>query len=307
VPEPRSTAAWLVLIAGLLFYGLLFWRALRTFRLTQRRADLLVAVGIVWLAAALPAALLLDFRNLGWWLGHAFEVVGIAAVGLTVALDLRRGAARSRPLLGDLTGADLVAEEEAFLGSHIRALLVALADKDAYTEEHTRRVALRAVQVGDDLGLAPERLRDLAVGGLLHDIGKLRCPDEILRKPGPLTKDEHAVVREHPQAGSRLLKELGGFGDTVLRVVRSHHERLDGSGYPQGVGDAEIDLDTRILAVCDVYDALLSTRVYREAWPHERAIALLREGAGTTFDVRCVDALERVLARERSDALAVAV
>jgi HD-GYP domain-containing protein (c-di-GMP phosphodiesterase class II) len=307
VPEPRSTAAWVVLIAGLLFYGLLFWRALRTFRLTQRRADLLVAVGIVWLAAALPAALLLDFRNVGWWLGHAFEVVGIAAVGLTVALDLRRGAARSRPLLGDLTGADLVAEEEAFLGSHIRALLVALADKDAYTEEHTRRVALRAVQVGDDLGLAPERLRDLAVGGLLHDIGKLRCPDEILRKPGPLTDDEHAVVREHPQAGSRLLKELGGFGDMVLRVVRSHHERLDGSGYPQGLSNAEIDLDTRILAVCDVYDALLSTRVYREAWPHERAIALLREGAGTTFDVRCVDALERVLARERGDALAVAV
>jgi hypothetical protein len=174
----------------MMFYGVLFWRALRTFRLTRRGGDLLVAVGIVWLAAALPAALLLSYRNLGWWLGHAFEIVGIAAVGFTVAVDLHRGAARSRPLLGDLTGADLVAEEEAFLGSHIRALLVALAEKDAYTEEHTRRVALRAVQVGDELGLAPERLRELAVGGLLHDIGKLSVPDEILKKPGSLTESE---------------------------------------------------------------------------------------------------------------------
>ena len=307
VPEPRSPAAWATLVAGLGFYGLLFWRALRTYRLTHRRADLLVVVGIVWLAAALPAALLLDYRELGWWLGHAFEIIGIAAVGFTVALDLRRGAARSRPLLGDLKGADLVAEEEAFLGSHIRALLVALADKDTYTEEHTRRVALRAVQIGDELGLAPERLRDLALGGLLHDVGKLSVPDEILKKPGPLTEDEFAEVQCHVVSGEGLLNELGGFSSTVHQLVRSHHERLDGSGYPDGARSDELSLDVRILAVCDVYDALISTRVYRGAWPHERAIGLLREGAGDAFDARCVEALERVLARERSDGLAVAV
>jgi putative nucleotidyltransferase with HDIG domain len=307
VPEPRSPAAWATLVAGLAFYGVLFWRALRTFRLTRRQADLLVAVGIVWLAAALPAALLLDFRELGWWLGHAFEIVGIAAVGFIVAVDLRRGAARSRPLLGDLKGADLVAEEEAFLGSHIRALLVALAEKDTYTEEHTRRVALRAVQIGDELGLAPERLRDLALGGLLHDVGKLSVPDEILKKPGPLTGEEFATVRRHVVSGVALLHELGGFSPTVHQLVGSHHERLDGTGYPDGAGADNLALDVRILAVCDVYDALISTRVYRNAWSHERAIALLREGSGTTFDARCVDTLERVLARERSAGLAVAV
>jgi HD-GYP domain-containing protein (c-di-GMP phosphodiesterase class II) len=307
VPEPRSPAAWATLVAGLAFYGLLFWRALRTFRLTRRRADLVVVVGIVWLAAALPAALLLDFRELGWWLGHAFEIVGIAAVGFTVALDLRRGAARSRPLLGDLKGADLVAEEEAFLGSHIRALLVALAEKDTYTEEHTRRVALRAVQIGDELGLAPERLRDLALGGLLHDVGKLSVPDEILKKPGPLTEDEFAAVQRHVVSGVALLHELGGFSATVHQLVGSHHERLDGTGYPDGAGPDALSLDVRILAVCDVYDALISTRVYRGAWSHERALALLREGSGSAFDARCVEALERVLARERSADLAVAV
>jgi putative nucleotidyltransferase with HDIG domain len=307
VPEPRSPVAWAVLLAGLAFYGILFWRALRTYRLTRRGGDLLVAVGIVWLAAALPAALLLDYWNLGWWLGHAFEIVGIAAVGFTVAVDLRRGTARSRPLLGDIKGSDLVAEEEAFLGSHIRALLVALAQKDAYTEEHTRRVALRAVQVGDELGLPPERLRDLALGGLLHDIGKLSVPDEILRKPGSLSDAEFAEVRKHVESGVALLHELGGFSTTVHGLVRSHHERLDGSGYPDAAGHDALPLDVRILAVCDVYDALISTRVYRAAWSHERAMSLLRDGAGQAFDTRCVQALDDVLARERGQALAVAV
>jgi putative nucleotidyltransferase with HDIG domain len=307
VPDPRSAAAYAVLAVGLAFYGVLFWRALRTYRLTRRPADLLVAVGLVWLASALSAALMLDYWNLGWWLGHAFEVVGIAAVGFTVAVDLHRGTARSRPLLGDLKGADLVAEEEAFLGSHIRALLVALAEKDTYTEQHTRRVALRAVQVGDELGLAPERLRELAVGGLLHDIGKLSVPDEILKKPGALSPAEFEEVKRHVHAGVALLHELGGFSAVVHRLVRSHHERLDGSGYPDAAQAGALPLDVRILAVCDVYDALISVRVYREAWSHERALRLLREGAGGVFDARCVDTLERVLSRERSEALGVAV
>lgn len=118
--------------------------------------------------------------------------------------------------------ADLVAKAEAFLGSHIRALLVELAEKDAYTEEHTRRVALRAAQVGDEVGLAPERLRDLAIGGLLHDIGKLTVPDAILKKPGPLTDAEFDVVMGHVHTGVALLRELGGFserhGDLAVAV-----------------------------------------------------------------------------------------
>jgi HD-GYP domain-containing protein (c-di-GMP phosphodiesterase class II) len=307
VPEPQSTAAWIVLAAGLAFYGVLFWRALRTYRLTRRGADLLVAVGIVWLAAALPAALLLSFRDLGWWLGHAFEIVGIAAVGFTVAHDLRRGAARSRPLLGDLGGADLVVEAEDFLGSHIRALLAELAEKDAYTEEHTRRVALRAAQVGDELGLSPGRLRDLAIGGLLHDIGKLKVPDAILKKPGPLTDAEYDVVMQHVHTGEALLKELGGFSPVVHRLVLGHHERIDGSGYPRAVPGDHIPLDVAILAVCDVYDALISERVYRRAWSHERALEHLRAGSGKLFDATCVEALADVLTRERGRDLAVAV
>ena len=298
VPEPRSAPALALLGIGLGFYTLLGLRALRTFLLTRRRADLLVVVGIVWLAAAVPPAMLLHYWELGWWLGHGFELLGIVVVGIPVALDLRRGA-QSRSLTGDLSGADLVTTEEAYLGSHVRALTVRLAEKDAYTEEHTRRVALRAVQVGEELDLSPVRVRSLATGSLVHDIGKLSVPDSILKKPGPLTDEEFSVVKRHSEWGDRMLGDLG-FGKDIRQLVRDHHERLDGSGYPHGIGDSAISLDARILAVCDVYDALISKRVYREAWTHERAIALLREESGSSFDPKCVAALERVLARERS-------
>jgi HD-GYP domain-containing protein (c-di-GMP phosphodiesterase class II) len=307
VPESGSAAAYVLLVGGLGFYGLLFLRALRTHSLTQRPSDLLVAVGLAWLAAALVAALTLGYWNLGWWLGHAFELVGIAFVALPVALDLRRGDSMSRALVGDLRGADLVASEEAYLGSQVRALLVALAAKDGYTEEHTRRVALRAVQVGEELGLPPARLRTLAVGGLVHDVGKLSVPDEILKKPGPLTDAEFAVVQRHARWGVGVLGSVGGFGEGVLRLVRQHHERLDGSGYPDGLSAAELSIDVRILGVCDVYDALVSARVYRAAWSEERAIGLLRASSGTEFDPACVEALVRVLGRERGEALDLAV
>jgi putative nucleotidyltransferase with HDIG domain len=302
VPAPGSREAVTLLVVGLALFGLLTLRAVRTFRLTRRRADLVVAVGIVWLASALPPAMLLNFMELGWWLGHTFELVGIVLVAVPVALDLRH-AAQSRPLVGDVCGADLVTTEEAFLGAQVRALTRCLASKDEYTEEHTRRVALRAVQVGEELGLSAGRLRALATGALVHDIGKLSIPDAVLQKPGPLADDEFEIVRRHPEWGERMLVDLG-FTEDVRQLVRDHHERLDGSGYPHGATGSLISFDARILAVCDVYDALISRRVYRDAWPHERAVALLREESGTSFDPKCVAALERVLSSERAPAAA---
>jgi HD-GYP domain-containing protein (c-di-GMP phosphodiesterase class II) len=251
----------------------------------------------VWLGVALVSQLLLNYAQLGWWIGHAMELLGFLMVGIPVALDVHRGAA-SRPLAGDLRATELVAAEEAYLGSNVRALMSHLAGKDAYTELHTRRVALRAVQVGEQLGLSAGRLRTLAIGGLLHDMGKLSVPTEILQKPGSLTEDEYAVIQRHPEWGRSLVGELGGFPAGVKRLVMDHHERLDGTGYPRGLGAECLDLETRILSVCDVYDALMSLRVYRDAWSHEAALALLHEQSGTAFDPRCVAALEWVLKAE---------
>jgi HD-GYP domain-containing protein (c-di-GMP phosphodiesterase class II) len=294
VPAPRSAAAFAVFAAGLCVYGALAVRAMHTFLLTRRAADFAVVIGIVLLACSLYGALLLTFADLGFWLGHIFELTGIAAVGGSLVYDLRRGR-RSRALVGDLRASEIVSSEEAYLGLRVRALMVRLAAKDTSTELHTRRVAALAVEIGEKLGLSPIRLRSLAIGGLLHDIGKLSLPASILQKPGPLDDDEFAAVKEHPQHGRELLSELGGFDESVKRLVLDHHERLDGAGYPRGIRGGELDLATRILTVCDVYDALVSDRVYRPAWTRDQALDLLRSEADVAFDARCVTALERVL------------
>ena len=233
VPAANSTPAITVLAIGLLLFGVLAMRALRTFLLTRRVPDLLVVIGIVWLGTALIAALTLTNTELGWWIGHMLELDGILIVGIPVALDLAR-TTQSRPLAGDLHAAELVSAEEVFLGSHVRAITLRLAQKDEYTEQHTAVVALRAVQVGEILGLSAKRLRDLAIGSLVHDIGKLSVPDAILKKPGPLDDDEYRVIRRHPEWGARLLEELGGFAEPIHRLVHDHHERLDGLGIREG-------------------------------------------------------------------------
>jgi hypothetical protein len=298
VPEPNSFSALSLLALGLFAFGLLVLRALRTFLLTRRVADLAVAVGLVWLLTAVVPALTMTYADLGWWLGHELELDGIVLVGAIVALDLARSTGQSRMLAGDLKAAELVAGEEVFLGSNVRALTRCLAERDAYTEQHARRVALLAVQIGELLGLHAGHLRTLAIGGLVHDIGKLSIPDTILRKPGALDHEELEVVHRHPESGSRLLQELGGFSPAARRLVHDHHERLDGSGYPRGLTAPDLDLQTRIMAVCDVFDALISARVYRPAWSHDEAVALLRRESGSCYDSRCVAALEQVLLRE---------
>jgi putative nucleotidyltransferase with HDIG domain len=297
VPEARSPAAWGLMALGMLLLGALAIRAARTFLLTRRTADLVVVIGLLLLASALWGALALTFTDLGWWFGHLCEFVGITLVGASVAYDLYR-AGQSRPLAGDLSASEMVAAEEAFLGARVRALMVRLAEKDSSTEEHTRRVAALAVAIGERFGLTAARLRALAIGGLLHDIGKLSVPNSILQKPGPLDDAEFAVIKRHPAHGYELLTELGGFNDTVVHLVLDHHERLDGSGYPRGIEANELSLETRILAVCDVYDALVSPRVYRAAWTPERALELLRSETGTAFAADCGEALVEILSPE---------
>jgi HD-GYP domain-containing protein (c-di-GMP phosphodiesterase class II) len=294
VPAANSRMALGLLAAGLLLYSVVGLRALRTFLLTRRGLDLAVLVGLVWLATALVPALTMGWYDLGWWMGHELELDGILLVGLAVALDLVR-ARQSRPLAGDLRAVELVTAEEHLLGAHVHALLKRLGEKDAYTEQHARRVALLAVQIGELLGLSPSRLRTLAMGGLVHDIGKLSVPDTILKKPAALSDAEYTLVQKHPDWGCELLQQLGGFPAGVRRLVQDHHERPDGHGYPRRLRATDINLETRILTVCDVYDALISPRVYRPAWTEQDAIELIHQETGTGFDPRCVTLLAQAL------------
>ena len=197
-------------------------------------ADLLVVVGLVWLGTSLVASLTLTYADLGWWLGHMFELDGILIVGIPVALDLAH-TAQSRPLAGDLHAADLVAVRRglprlARPRDHAPARPEGRVHRAAHAAGRApRRTGRRAARA------LASRLRALAIGGLVHDIGKLSVPDSILKKPGPLDGDEYEIVKRHAEWGAKLIDELGGFSESVRRLVRDHHERLDGNGYPAGL------------------------------------------------------------------------
>jgi HD-GYP domain-containing protein (c-di-GMP phosphodiesterase class II) len=180
-----------------------------------------------------------------------------------------------------------------------RSLTAAIDAKDAYTFGHSERVARIAVELGTDLGLQEEELSDLYLAGLLHDIGKIGVRDAILAKREPLTAEELAHIKEHVIIGYKILADLRLIRN-LLPGVLHHHERYDGSGYPDGLAGENIPLLARILAVADAYDAMSTARPYRSAMPAARVEQVLLQGAGSQWDRRVVEALvrcrERILA-----------
>ena len=165
---------------------------------------------------------------------------------------------------------------------------------DAYTGEHCKGVVELALEVADELGLTGKSRRCTEFGALLHDVGKLAVPKEIINKPGRLDAREWTVIKMHTIEGQRLLERVGGMMRDVGLVVRSSHERWDGTGYPDGLVGEEIPLGARIVSACDAFNAMTTTRSYRRAMPRDEAIAELRRNAGTQFDPRVVDALVKV-------------
>ena len=169
--------------------------------------------------------------------------------------------------------------------------------RDAYTAGHSRRVQQLALAIGRELGLSQAELDLLGHAALFHDIGKLAIPDSILLKPASLTEEEWALMQRHADEGARIIDRLGFLGDAVP-AIRHHHERFDGTGYPDRLRHEEIPLGARIIHVADALDSMLTTRIYRAARPLEEALAELRGAAGTQFCPRCVAALERILPLE---------
>jgi HD-GYP domain-containing protein (c-di-GMP phosphodiesterase class II) len=166
--------------------------------------------------------------------------------------------------------------------------------KDAYTHGHSQRTARLAVELGLSMGLSTDRLRVVARGAYLHDVGKIGIPDHILNKPGKLTPEEWVVIQSHPRLGFELASAAPSLAE-ALPVILCHHERVDGGGYPAGLCGAEIPLEARVVAVADVWDALTSDRAYRPGWAPATALAHIRDGAGTHFDPTVVDALARLV------------
>jgi HD-GYP domain-containing protein (c-di-GMP phosphodiesterase class II) len=179
-------------------------------------------------------------------------------------------------------------ELERAYDATLKGWSAALEMRDAATCGHTVRTADLTVSLARAMGAAEEALPHIYRGALLHDIGKITVPDAILNKPGPLTEDEWAVMREHPERGYRMLKDID-YLHPALDIPFCHHERWDGSGYPRGLAGDDIPFAARVFSVIDVYEALTSDRPYRAAWMHDRAIEHIREHSGTQFDSRVVE------------------
>jgi HD-GYP domain-containing protein (c-di-GMP phosphodiesterase class II) len=188
----------------------------------------------------------------------------------------------------------LVREREGLLLSVVRTLVSAIDSRDRYTCGHSERVALFAKRLAAALGLSPKSQDRMYLAGLLHDLGKIGVSDAVLNKEGPLTPEEFAEIKLHPQLGWNILHGIDQF-DSILPGVLHHHERMDGKGYPAGLAEYEIPFDARLMAVVDAFDAMTSDRTYRRGMPVEKALELLVDGAGTQWDPEIVDTFMSIL------------
>jgi putative nucleotidyltransferase with HDIG domain len=206
----------------------------------------------------------------------------------------RAGVARSmgcgRVQSADLSHQAAADEGHAGKGDVVAALAEALLERDRYTGEHSESVVGLVERVARGLGLSDSEVDTVKAAALLHDIGKVAMPDDVLNKPGPLDEDEWSVMREHPVIGERILRAIPGMGP-IARIVRHEHERFDGGGYPDALAGQEIPIGARIILACDAYHAMTSDRPYRRAMPHADAIHELASCAGTQFDPAVTEVL----------------
>ena len=242
------------------------------------------------------------YTNLGIWrhltkagearhlevVAHRFEHDGEPAIivhghDVTLMVDARKREAAH------------TAKIERTLTSTITALSQMVELRDPYTAGHERRVAQLAVAIAESLQLTESVVNGIFIAGLLHDIGKITVPSEILTKPGRLSEPEHGILRAHAEVGFGLLRGID-FGEPVALIVHQHHERMDGSGYPRGLVGDEILLQARILAVADTVDAMASPRPCRQALGIEAALSEIRDHAGPRYDPAVVHACLRVIA-----------
>ncbi len=190
----------------------------------------------------------------------------------------------------------LIELNDAYRGTALLLGDVVEAD-DTYTGEHCKDVVRLALEVARELELDMDRQRTVEFGALLHDIGKIAVPKAIVNKPGKLDPHEWEIIKTHTVEGQRMLERVGGFMGNVGQIVRSHHERWDGGGYPDGLQGQEIPLESRIVSCCDAFNAMTTTRPYRKAMGLTAALAELSEHSGAQFDPAIVDALAAVIRR----------
>ena len=292
----ESTMSHAILFAaaiGLLFAGGVHWRR---WRLGGDRIQFALVLAC-WLSVdAMVSMEAGHLWRLSWWDYHAYLLTGFAAAAWAVAAQAKRSQSIEQAVSG-ISVTDTMADIERGHPEALHALTAAVEAKDRYTHGHSKRVAEISTRMGLRIGLDPDKLRGLARGALLHDIGKIGVPDQVLNKPGTLDDEEWAWIQAHPVVGWEMASRVPSLRD-ALSAVRHHHERWDGTGYPDHLQAKAIPISARIAAVADVWDALTSDRAYRTAWSPERALDHIVASRGVLFDPLCVEALIDVMAEQ---------
>ena len=286
-PAPRDFPAliWAFAAAAAVHvvtnHGLL-WAALRLTRMRGRPRDR------SRLESSLPLLLASDlgYAVLGLLIAALWTVTGyFAAVLVLVPLFVARWA------MGQF------AEQQQAYSATMEALCQAVETKDFYTRGHSERVSRGSGMIAREIGMRADRADAVSYAGMLHDVGKLGVPTQVLQKNGALTEEEYAAIQLHPMRGLEIVREIG-FLDDALTGIMHHHERIDGKGYPMGLAGDEIPEFARVIAVADAFDSMTSNRSYRQARGIDEAVSELRKGSGSQFDPALVDAFITALGRD---------
>ena len=286
-PAPTSVVTIVVSVALLLALGSLSSRQLRLYEIGRQPANLIASFSFALLAIMALAPMAPSRYTVGFWWLHVAGAVGVigACGGLAIS---KRMSPSAQDLLAPVLTRDPLVAFELGLSPVVHQFVADLEAKDEITRDHVVRTGELAMRVGERFRLSGVELRDLGLAAMLHDVGKVRVPDEILKKPGRLTEAEYELMKQHPADGEAMLRAEPTLA-AAATIVRSHHERFDGGGYPDGLAGRDIPLASRIIAACDALDAMTHDRQYRTAMPIPMAFAILREHAGSQWDEAVIE------------------
>lgn len=295
VPFDSVPMKFILTVVILALNGMTIYRYYQSYRFSQFPLQISIVYSAGWILVSQLIMVRGTIWNFSWWIYHfllLFSMI-VMIIGLVKQYAVKETLTES---IRSLFTNDPFERAINGISPSVKELVSATEKKDTYTAGHTFRVTMYALNLARELNLNPEELRAIVQGGLVHDVGKINIPDSILNKPGKLLPDERMIIEKHPVFGFNLCKNLG-FMKEELSIIRSHHEKWDGSGYPDNLKGNDIPFFARIMAVADVYDALTSERSYRKPWTHQEAMQYLNNNKGTHFDPKCVEAWEKLCIR----------
>jgi HD-GYP domain-containing protein (c-di-GMP phosphodiesterase class II) len=298
VPTDDRDVQYGIAFASFALYVFATVRYLEAYRFAKLPSQAAMVVALALLCQVPPILLWGVTWHLSWWLYHGLYLAAFTVLFVGWAYEAKR-AGSLKAIAEGLSMRDALAQLNRGHDAHMLELVDAIEAKDVATLGHVRRVSAYAHGIGKKLGLHGQELRSLVLAAELHDVGKIGVPDQILAKPGKLSEDETAEMRRHAQRGYEIAQRVPALR-ALAPVIRAHHERVGGSGYPDALSGEQIPLLARIIAVADSYDAMTSARPYRAAMSRAEAIDELRRVRGHELDARCVDAFLSWLADEQS-------